>query len=312
MELAAIIKHHWRDRAIARSEIVSDAWEVTKAWAARLAEWVLFLCMIVNIIEILPGVKVPPAIVNGTLAVQVVSLDVAGFGLASMGAALRRMGQHTAAQRASVTGRFLIGIMLATLIVVTVGILWPTTLPTVKVIEQILILTRVGMTVIYGHVVHSLRVSSEDSELALSVPTTDESKQTVPTNVSSTLSTSQVQTPTSDTDNTKRAAHLPTTDNRQEVDTDSELAVPTPTEGVNNVNALPTPTPTKKAPTKTVKRQATKKPTPTNDNRQRILEHRLRHPEATQQEIADALGLSKRTVERHDARADAPALQVVK
>ncbi len=152
--------HHWRDIAIAKSEIITDAWEVTKAYSARIAEWVLFICMIFNIVEILPGVHLLSAVSNAVLATQVVALDIAGFGLASMADHARRMGNEAAAKRASGTGYFLIGIMLATLLVVTVGILWPGTLPIVAGIEKVLILVRVLMIVIYGHVIHGLRVTT--------------------------------------------------------------------------------------------------------------------------------------------------------
>jgi hypothetical protein len=94
----------WRDVAIAKSEIITDAWEVTKTYAGRIAEWVLFLCMIANIIEILPGVALWPAISNIVLGVQVVMLDIGGFSLASMADHARSQGDEKAAQRASVTG----------------------------------------------------------------------------------------------------------------------------------------------------------------------------------------------------------------
>ncbi len=70
--------HHWRDVAIQKSEVISDAWEVTKSWAARIAEWILFLCMIINILEILPDLHLPVAVSSATLATQVAALDIAG------------------------------------------------------------------------------------------------------------------------------------------------------------------------------------------------------------------------------------------
>jgi len=147
----------WRDTALARSEIITDAWEVTKTYAGRIAEWVLFACMIMNIIEILPGVTLWPAISNIVLGTQVVMLDVGGFSLASMGDHARQQGDERAARRASVTGAFLIGIMILTLLLVSIGLLWPSATSYTNVAEKGLILVRVIMTVIYGHVIHSLR-----------------------------------------------------------------------------------------------------------------------------------------------------------
>jgi hypothetical protein len=150
---------HWKDRAIAKSEAITDAWEVTKVYAGRLAEWVLFGCMIANIIEILPGVSLWPFVSNFVLGTQSITLDVAGFGLASMADHARANGDEQAAGRAELTGWFLIGLMILTLLLVSVGLLWPTMLPYTGPAEKGLILARVVMTVVYGHVIHGLRRS---------------------------------------------------------------------------------------------------------------------------------------------------------
>ena len=135
----------WREAALAKSEIISDAWEVTKTYAGRLAEWVLFGCMIANIIEILASV--PVAVSNIILGTQVVMLDVGGFSLATMGETAREQGDARAARRASLTGYFLIGVTIVTLLLVTVGLLWPTeTKPFTDGAEKGLILVRVVMT----------------------------------------------------------------------------------------------------------------------------------------------------------------------
>jgi hypothetical protein len=153
----------WREAALARSEIITDAWEVTKTYAGRIAEWVLFLCMVMNIIEIL--VTLPLALSNIVLGTQVVMLDVGGFSLASMGDHARERGDERAARRASVTGYFLIAVTIATLLLVTVGLLWSPAKPYTDMAEKGLILVRVVMTVIYAHVIHSLRRSTLAVEL---------------------------------------------------------------------------------------------------------------------------------------------------
>ena len=158
----------WRDAAMARSEIITDAWEVTKTYAGRIAEWVLFACMIMNIIEILPGVTLWPALSNIVLGTQVVMLDVGGFSLASMGDHARQQGDAQAARRASITGAFLIGIMILTLLLVSIGLLWPVTRTYTNMAEKGLILVRVIMTVIYGHVIHSLRRTAQSAVLVKS------------------------------------------------------------------------------------------------------------------------------------------------
>lgn len=156
----------WQEQAIAKSEIITDAWEVTKTYAGRLAEWVLFGCMVCNIIEILPGVSLWPVLTNSVLGVQVVMLDVGGFSLASMAEQARERGDERAARRAALTGWVLIGIMIVTLLLVTVGLLWPVTRPITDGAEKALILLRVIMTVIYGHVIHRLRRASLAAQAA--------------------------------------------------------------------------------------------------------------------------------------------------
>ncbi len=151
---------HWRDRAIEVSEAISDAFEVLKAYGARIAEWILFFCLIANILEIFP-LPEPFASVFGNivLGVQSVTLDIAGFGLASMGDHARRRGDLSAAKKAGVMSWTLISVMILTVGLVTLSIIVPATKADVDIIEKVLILVRVIVTVVYGHIVHSLRSS---------------------------------------------------------------------------------------------------------------------------------------------------------
>ena len=111
-----------------------------------------------NIIEILA--TIPPALSNIVLGTQVVMLDVGGFSLASMGEHAREHGNEAVARKASVTGNFLIVVTIVTLLLVSIGLLWPAARVYTTLAEKGLILVRVVMTVIYGHVIHSLRRSA--------------------------------------------------------------------------------------------------------------------------------------------------------
>jgi hypothetical protein len=154
----------WREAALARSEIITDAWEVTKTYAGRLAEWVLFGCMVANIVEIVASV--PLAVSNIVMGTQVIMLDVGGFSLASMGDHAREQGDERAARKASVTGYFLIAVTIVTLLLVTVGLLWSPAKSYTDGAEKGLILVRVVMTVIYTHVIHSLRRATTQRQQA--------------------------------------------------------------------------------------------------------------------------------------------------
>lgn len=166
-------QRHWKDRAMSSSEAITDAWDVTKAILARLAEWVLFVCMVMNIIEILPGVVLPALVSNLVLCVQAVTLDVAGFGLASMADHARDNGDEQAARTGKRTSWLLINLMIVTLLLVSIGLLWPMTQTFTAPAEKVLILARVIMTVIYSHVVHSLRRSTYPSQAVPAAATLD-------------------------------------------------------------------------------------------------------------------------------------------
>ena len=153
-------QEHWRDRLIRRSEAISDAWEVVKAYAGRGAEWILFLCMFVNIVEMVPTISVWPWLANGTLIVQAITLDIAGFGLATMADYARRRGDDEAAERAEAMSRVLIGLMITSLVSVTIKVLWPAMAVYVSYADDALILARVVATVFYGHTMHALRSSA--------------------------------------------------------------------------------------------------------------------------------------------------------
>jgi hypothetical protein len=148
---------HWKDAALAKAEAITDAWEVVKAYAGRAAEWVLFVCMIINIVQMLPGVAVARWVLNLVLGVQVVMLDIGGLSLSTMSAHARALGDVKAAKRAGTTSAFLIGLMIVTLLLVSIGLLFPIAKPYTDLAEKGLILIRVVMTVVYSHVIHSLR-----------------------------------------------------------------------------------------------------------------------------------------------------------
>ncbi len=257
-------KHHWRDVAISHSEIITDAWEVTKAYSARLAEWVLFICMIFNIVEILPEVHLPSVVSSAVLATQAVTLDIAGFGLASMADHAKRCGNDAAAQRAGITGYCLISMMLVTLLVVTIGILWPETREIVAVVEKLLILGRVLMTVVYGHVIHSLRVSADRPDTT--VDTTVNPPQNTPDN-----------TTTNTTIDGQKAASEPAKNPPQNTTT-------------NTTNEPPK------------SRQRSRQDVTANTTKGKIAAYRRQHPGAAQSDIARDLNVSLRTVQRHDSK----------
>ena len=119
-----------------------------------------YICMIMNVLTVfitfLPGVS------NTVLAVQVVTLYIAGFGLQSMAEGVDKK----SARSANVTSWSLITIMIITMVLVTVSHLYPQVSMYTTIADNILILVRVIMTVVYGHVVHTLRHASAKKQAA--------------------------------------------------------------------------------------------------------------------------------------------------
>lgn len=154
---------HWRDRYISASEAISDAFEVLKAYGARIAEWVLFFCLIANILEMFP-LGLPDWFGTTVLAVQAITLDIAGFGLTSMGKHARQRGDEKAARTASGMGWTLISLMIITVSLIAVSHLFPKTKDFVAQADNVMILARVIVTVFYSHIVHSLRQASVEHD----------------------------------------------------------------------------------------------------------------------------------------------------
>jgi hypothetical protein len=115
----------WKEKAIQKAEGISDAWDVVKEYLGRAAEWVLFACMLENIIQMLPGINLPEMLTNAVMGTQVIMLDIGGFALASMAERAREQGHEEAADKAATTVKFLIGLMILTLLLVAVGNLFP-------------------------------------------------------------------------------------------------------------------------------------------------------------------------------------------
>lgn len=104
-------------------------------------------------------------------------LDIGGMSLGTMASHIRERGDAEAAKKADVTSKFLIGLMILTLLLVSTGVLFPVVKSYTDMAEKGLILVRVVMTVIYSHVIHSLRGSSLQT---VPVPATPAPQPAVP------------------------------------------------------------------------------------------------------------------------------------
>lgn len=147
---------HWKDRAITAAETISDTFDVAKAYGAHIANWVLFFCLVANLIEMVsPGFE---ALVGLTVvAIQSISLDIAGFGLTAMAASAKSRGDNKSARKANIMGWTLISVMAVTVGLVTLAAFKPDWSSNIAQANQILMFVRVIVTVFYGHIVHQIR-----------------------------------------------------------------------------------------------------------------------------------------------------------
>ncbi len=153
----------WKTKAIDKSELITDTWDVVKVYLGRGAVVILFACMIGDVIQVLPGGILQQWIISTILGVQIVTIDVAGFGLQSIAENARLNGDAQGYKKAMYTSYALISIMMITLFLLTTAQIWPDTKGVVSIANDALILVRVGMTVLYGHIVHSLGKSHNQS-----------------------------------------------------------------------------------------------------------------------------------------------------
>src|SRR5947209_19572988 len=84
IKMATIIQQQsWRDRAIERSRVLTDGFEVALTWSGAVADWILFLCLVANIVEVLAKLGGTP-FSNIVMGTQSVLLDIGGFALLTL------------------------------------------------------------------------------------------------------------------------------------------------------------------------------------------------------------------------------------
>lgn len=155
------VKRHWKHSAIDKSGLLSDLWDVFIAIGGRAAGWILFGCMVANILQIIPSIHVPEAVTNVIMVVQVLTLDIAGFGLNTIAKHVLKSTQDEDARKtaegAKKLATCLIGLMMLTVGLITIGWLYAPAKPATDTIDHVLILARVILIVIYMHCMHDLR-----------------------------------------------------------------------------------------------------------------------------------------------------------
>jgi hypothetical protein len=121
--------------------------------------------MAISLVEMIPSITLNDTFTGTVFVIQMITLDVAGFGLTSLAKAVKRAGDEETANTASTVGLLLIGIMVVSMLSGGIDRLFGAKIPAVKewmlYVDDFLILVRVGMTVFYGKIMHSLRDSQQ-------------------------------------------------------------------------------------------------------------------------------------------------------
>lgn len=153
-------KRWWNDGALfmyglIRSNYVTAIEEWFMGLAGKLVNIVLMITILYSCAEIY--LTLPLGLNTTMFLCQMAALDIGGYGLAALARMAKRDGDLTGAKKAQVLGRFLIGIMLVS--VVVAGLEQKITIPDqVKaIIDLALIVIRSACSVFYGKIVHELR-----------------------------------------------------------------------------------------------------------------------------------------------------------
>ncbi len=134
------------------SDFVTESWSLFLVFGSRCAEIVIFFCLVLNILQTLG--MVPASWIGTIIAVQAVTLDVASLGLMMVCKDAIGSGRKTTAWVSGLMALVLVGIMIATVVCVTVGHMWPDMQETTDRIDKALVLVRLVVSVLYGPIIH--------------------------------------------------------------------------------------------------------------------------------------------------------------
>lgn len=156
-----------------RSNYVTALTEWFMGLAGKSAQLVLIFTVLYMSAELYPGVDLPAALSLFVFILQMVALDAGGIGLASMARQAHNDGNDKGAEGAELLSKWMIGVMIAGLVVVSVetAVSHLPNLQSVQgdidavkeLVEVVLIIARAVCAVLYGRVIHDLRTEHPDT-----------------------------------------------------------------------------------------------------------------------------------------------------
>jgi hypothetical protein len=161
------IQQRWANRSIYRYHFLQSTY-ITALWTWFLTFWGKaaepFLCVSVlyNGAKLMPGVSTAPEVDTVMFIGQMLALDIGGLSLSRIAQQLERDGEKKQASFLKSVSFFLIGIMIANVVLATVQHIFPDIDRTIITgIESSLLILRSIMAVIYGYIIYNLHPGSK-------------------------------------------------------------------------------------------------------------------------------------------------------
>lgn len=149
--------------------------------ASKCTEVVLYVTVLYSCAELYPGVKLPDGLTLALFIIQMGALDIGGIGLSKMARQARADHNEEGAHKAEILSRWLISIMIASLVTASLTLAISqipgfqkdqnaqTAIQIVQTaISLVLVVARAVCAVLYGKIIHALKSETPDTLL---VPT---------------------------------------------------------------------------------------------------------------------------------------------
>jgi hypothetical protein len=147
------------------STYITSAWEWFLEFVGRAAEAILVVSVLYSSAKLLPIVHMPASLDVVVFIAQFVALDVGGLSLGKLAKAAADAGNIEGARYAGRMSRALITIMIAGVVVVAVEQLFSIPANWKLGIDTALLVARSILAVLYGHIIHAVKVEEEQADL---------------------------------------------------------------------------------------------------------------------------------------------------
>ncbi len=147
--------------SLKHSTWITTSWDWFLELIGRAAEAILVASVLYASVKLLPTVHMPASFDVAVFIAQFVALDVGGLSLGKLAKAAKREGNDEGATQASRMSNALITIMIAGVVVVAFEQLFPIPDNWKLGIDTILLIARSILAVLYGHIIHTLKVEEE-------------------------------------------------------------------------------------------------------------------------------------------------------